>query len=184
MEWTIGWWQISVQRIYPTSQDLAKTYNQAAWWWHQHLQILGYGRAYRQLWKSLKLEGYLPDWSEPATICDCGIGTAAFSLALMTTMNSKIQMVGVDLSSAMLQKARQGLTQTGADHYLCRSDVRHLPFAGDFFQAVISAHMLEHLPNPGEGLQEMYRVLRPGAPLILVVTRSGRVHPEFVNSSF
>jgi SAM-dependent methyltransferase len=42
-----------------------------------------------------------------------------------------------------------------------------------FFDGVISAHMLEHLPDPMQGLQEMIRVLRPGAPLVLVVTQSG-----------
>lgn len=33
--------------------------------------------------------------------------------------------------------------------------------------------MLEHLPEPSVGLHEMVRVLQPGAPLILVVTRPG-----------
>jgi len=33
--------------------------------------------------------------------------------------------------------------------------------------------MLEHLLNQAQGLQEMIGVLRPGAPLVLVVTRSG-----------
>ncbi|RUT01580.1 hypothetical protein DSM106972_066770 [Dulcicalothrix desertica PCC 7102] len=33
--------------------------------------------------------------------------------------------------------------------------------------------MLEHLPNSTAGLQEMVRVLRPGAPLIIAVTRPG-----------
>jgi hypothetical protein len=34
MEWTFGWWQICVQRVYPTTQQLSQTYNQAASWWH------------------------------------------------------------------------------------------------------------------------------------------------------
>lgn len=173
MEWTIGWWQVSVQRVYPTNSELAKTYNQAARWWHQHLQILGYGRAYRQLWRSLRKAGYLQNGFEPKNICDCGIGTAAFGLALAQTINSNVNIVGVDLSPEMLQTAQAKLAKAHIQHQVCRSDVRTLPFENSVFDTVISAHMLEHLPNPREGLKEMFRVLRPGAPLILVVTRSG-----------
>jgi demethylmenaquinone methyltransferase/2-methoxy-6-polyprenyl-1,4-benzoquinol methylase len=50
--------------------------------------------------------------------------------------------------------------------------VSTLPYAGETFDAVISAHMLEHLSNPAQGLREMVKVLRPGAPLVLAVTRS------------
>ena len=48
-----------------------------------------------------------------------------------------------------------------------------LPFAEDSFDLAMAAHVLEHLPNPVAGIQEMLRVLRPGAPLLLSVTRSG-----------
>jgi len=54
MEWTIGWWQVSVQRVYPTNAQLSQTYNKAAFWWHQHLHLLGYRHAYRELWRSLQ----------------------------------------------------------------------------------------------------------------------------------
>ena len=36
MGWTIGWWQVSIERVYPTSAQLSQTYNRAASWWHQH----------------------------------------------------------------------------------------------------------------------------------------------------
>jgi demethylmenaquinone methyltransferase/2-methoxy-6-polyprenyl-1,4-benzoquinol methylase len=173
MEWTVGWWQVSVQRVYPTNSELAKTYNQAAGWWHQHLQILGYGRAYRQLWRSLSKGGYLPHGTEHKNICDCGIGTAAFSLAFAQTLNPNVNIVGIDLSLEMLKIAQVKLAKGHIQHQLCQSDVRTLPFENSVFDAVISAHMLEHLPDPKEGIKEMFRVLRPGAPLILVVTRSG-----------
>ena len=173
MEWTIGWWQVSVQRVYPTNAELAHIYNQASVWWHQHLSLLGYRAAYRQLWRSLQKTDSFSFSKGIPTICDCGIGTAAFSLAFAGTISPQAHIVGVDLSFEMLHRAEQQLTQAQIHHHLCQSDVRTLPFADDFFDAVISAHMLEHLSNPLEGLREMYRVLRPGAPLMLVVTRRG-----------
>lgn len=173
MEWTIGWWQISIQRVYPTNAQLSQTYNQAASWWHQHLRLLGYSHAYRELWRSLKNSDMLPHGEDNLNICDCGIGTAAFSLAFAHTINPKVHITGVDISSQMLSKAHQKLSAANVPHRICQSDVNTLPFADHAFDGVICAHMLEHLSDPIQGLREMVRVLRPGAPLILVVTQSG-----------
>ncbi len=173
MEWTIGWWQVSVQRVYPTTTQLSQTYNHAAPRWHQQLCLLGYRDAYRKLWQSLKTANVLPDWKDNSTICDCGIGTATFSLAFAQTLNPTVQITGVDLSSEMLDQAHQQLSHAKVPHQLCQSDVNTLPFADHAFDGVISAHMLEHLPDTAQGLREMVRVLQPSAPLVLVVTRSG-----------
>jgi demethylmenaquinone methyltransferase/2-methoxy-6-polyprenyl-1,4-benzoquinol methylase len=173
MEWTFGWWQVSVQRIYPTTQQLSQTYNQAASWWHQHLRFLGYGYAYRALWRSLRDTKMLSLWKDNSQICDCGMGTAALSLSLVQTIHSTFQITGVDISSEMLKTAHQELSDAKVIHHLCQSDVNKLPFGDRSFDGIISAHMLEHLPDPKQGLQEMVRVLRPSAPLILVVTRAG-----------
>lgn len=172
MEWTIGWWQISVQRVYPTTTQLRQTYNQAAAWWHQHLKLLGYRHAYRKLWQSLKTNN-LFHRTDHLAICDCGIGTAAFSLAFAQTIDPFVQIMGVDIASEMLNTAHQLLSHMQISHQLCQSDVNTLPFSDCCFDGVISAHMLEHLSDPIQGLREMSRVLYPGSPLILVVTQSG-----------
>jgi SAM-dependent methyltransferase len=173
MEWTIGWWQVSVQRVYPTAMQLSQAYNHAAPWWHQHLRFLGYRYAYQELWRSIRAANILPHWKDKVTFCDCGIGTAALSLAFAQIVDPTVQITGVDLSAKMLNQSSQKLDQAGVLHQLYQSDVKTLPFADCVFDGVISAHMLEHLPEPVLGLQEMVRVLRPGAPLVLVVTRSG-----------
>jgi demethylmenaquinone methyltransferase/2-methoxy-6-polyprenyl-1,4-benzoquinol methylase len=173
MEWTFGWWQISIQRVYPTTQQLSQTYDQAAFWWHQHLRLLGYGHAYRVLWRSLKNAGMLSLWKESSKICDCGIGTAALSLTLVQIIHLTLQITGVDISPEMLNTAHQKLSSAKVVHQLCQSDIRKLPFGDRSFDGVICAHTLEHLPDPKQGLGEMVRVLRPGAPLVLVVTRAG-----------
>ena len=43
-----------------------------------------------------------------------------------------------------------------------------LPFADDFFQAVISFHVIEHLSDPDNYLTEIRRVLNPGGVFLIV----------------
>lgn len=50
------------------------------------------------------------------------------------------------------------------DHYY---DGRILPFPDESFEGVICTQVLEHVPDPGLLLAEMYRVLKPGGRLIM-----------------
>lgn len=175
MEWTIGWWQISIQRVWPTNEQLSRMYNTAAPCWHHHLQFLGYNYTYARLFQSLQQSGVLEHLKDNSTVCDCGIGTAAFSFALAKTVRAKLNVIGVDISPEMLCTAHQLLHNSGINHHVCHGDVRVLPFKDHTFDLVMSAHMLEHLSNPAQGLQEMVRVLRPGSPLVLTVTRPGLI---------
>lgn len=119
MEWSIGYWQISIQRTYPTVQQLRQTYSAAAPTWNRLIDRLGISRAYRQLFRSLQQDQVLNHVKDNANVCDCGIGTAAFSLALAKVINSEINLVGVDISPEMLGKAQQLLTQAGIQPQLC-----------------------------------------------------------------
>jgi 2-polyprenyl-3-methyl-5-hydroxy-6-metoxy-1,4-benzoquinol methylase len=173
MQWTIGWWQISVQRIWPTEEKLRQLYDTAAPNWQEILQRLGYDRAYLKLFRSLQKSGVLAHLNSHSQVCDCGIGSAAFSLSLLKILTPKLKVIGVDISEQMLSTASRLLDRAGINYQLCQHDIRALPFGDNSFDVVLAAHVLEHLPNPNAGLQEMVRVLRPEAPLILAVTRSG-----------
>jgi len=49
-----------------------------------------------------------------------------------------------------------------------RGDVQRLPFADASFDAVLSSHVMEHLPRPDEALTEVARVLKPGGRFLLL----------------
>jgi SAM-dependent methyltransferase len=51
-----------------------------------------------------------------------------------------------------------------------RGDLTDLPFSGATFDAVVSAHVIDHLgPRKADGLREVQRVLKPGGRFLAVV---------------
>lgn len=48
-------------------------------------------------------------------------------------------------------------------------DIQHLPFEDDCWSYIVCSHVLEHVPNDGQALAELRRVLRPGGLLVLAV---------------
>ncbi len=171
MKLTVGWWQISVQRVYPTYDQIKSMYDDAARNWHHQILRLGYFRAYLSLFESLQASGVIKLGGN-STVCDCGIGTAAFSLAL-AQIQSRLNVTGVDISPQMLLTAQQNLQQARIKARITRANLIAIPVADNSFDLVIAAHVLEHLPEPIVGLKEMVRILKPQAPLILSVSRWG-----------
>jgi demethylmenaquinone methyltransferase/2-methoxy-6-polyprenyl-1,4-benzoquinol methylase len=76
----------------------------------------------------------------------------------------------MDRAFRMLARASGELDRARRVARLYQADARHLPFSDGVFDVVMSAHMLEHLPEPWVGLGEMVRVLRPQGLILLVTT--------------
>jgi len=76
-----------------------------------------------------------------------------------------VTIVGVDGDLGRLEwAAREGVTAQ-----LSRVDIHTLPFASGSFDKVLMSEVLEHLADDRAGMQEVYRVLKPGGVLALSV---------------
>ncbi len=90
----------------------------------------------------------------PGTVLDlgCGVGHSYHLLAPRVT-------VGVDVSADAL---------AGQDRRTVVADMRDLPFADHEFDAVLSVHSVEHVPDPERVVAEAARVLKPGGTAMFV----------------
>jgi len=168
---TVGSWRIAIERVLPTQHELVQMYDAGAQRWHQSIQTFGYPQAYTNLLRRLRTGGILPPLSTSTPVLDCGIGTGALTLSLAQAFAGKLRLDGVDISPQMLQQARQRLQMADVTVQLHQQSADALPFADQSFNLVMSAHMFEHLPDPHCTLVEMARVLKPGAQLLLIISR-------------
>jgi len=78
-------------------------------------------------------------------------------------------VMALDPSAQMLTHAAARATAAESPRfYLCRGRGESLPFSGGAFDAAVGTLVFCSVEDPGRTLQELRRVLKPGAPLRLV----------------
>ena len=79
------------------------------------------------------------------------------------------QVTAIDLSSAMLEKARERIAHHGLRNVrLLETDAAHLTFANDSFDRVYAPYMISVVPDPVKVALEMKRVCRPGGRIVIL----------------
>ncbi len=107
------------------------------------------------------------------TVLDNGCGNGVFLERLIREGEPGTRFVGTDISTGMLEHARQRLAGCRSDVHLVQADACRLPFVDDSFDVVFARGLLHHLPDPEAGAREMARVLRPqGVALVLDPNRT------------
>jgi len=76
---------------------------------------------------------------------------------------------GVELTSRGVELCRLRFKVEGVRAFVSQGDAENLPFADASFDAVTSMGVLHHVPHPERAIDEIYRVLRPGGRLTLML---------------
>lgn len=77
------------------------------------------------------------------------------------------RVVGIDVSPRMLARAREKARATAGGVSLVLMDAAHLAFRDGVFDSVASTCVFCSVPEPGNALREIARVLRPGGRLFM-----------------
>lgn len=96
-------------------------------------------------------------------LLDVGTGPGWLLLKLNQT-SSKIQLSGIDISSAMVDEARKNISSAGLAEKIevKEGNASIIPFADNIFDVVVSTGSLHHWKKPVEGLNEVHRVIKSG----------------------
>lgn len=99
-------------------------------------------------------------------VLDLGSGTGHDALRAGELVGPEGRVVGIDMTSAMVERAR--LAATGHDHVTFElGDVARLPYAEASFDVVLTNCVLNLVPDKRAAFAEAKRVLRPDGRLVL-----------------
>ncbi len=87
------------------------------------------------------------------------------------------EIVGVEISPAMLARARERAARYPGRLELVEADLTDLPFADASFDTALTVCTFCSVPDPVAGLRELFRVLRPGGRLLMFEHTASRLWP-------
>jgi ubiquinone/menaquinone biosynthesis C-methylase UbiE len=122
--------------------------------------------------KALALKRLLLDQGQ--RVLSIGVGTGKEHTQIQAAIQPAGLAIGIDISTVMLSLAKER-SQTP----MCQADARQLPFAGNYFDRLYAAYVLDLLPLADVTglLAGFQRVLKPGGIMVLLALTEG-VNPS------
>ena len=98
-------------------------------------------------------------------ILEVGVGTGINA----SLYPANCQITGIDLSTSMLDKARQKVKRDGLRNVrLLEMDAAKTTFADDTFDIVYAPYLISVVPDPVTVAREMRRICKPGGKIIIL----------------
>lgn len=104
----------------------------------------------------------------PKTVLDIATGTG--DLAIMMAKATDAKITGFDLSAGMLEVGRKKIAELNLESRIemIQGDAEKMPFEDNSFDCITVAFGVRNFENLKNGLDEIYRVLRPGGKFVIL----------------
>ncbi len=99
-------------------------------------------------------------------VLEVGVGTGLS----LPDYKSSLEIVGIDLSPEMLDKARERVAEEGLENVngLYEMDASELKFNSNSFDTVVAMYVMTVVPDPAKVMRELARTCKPGGEVMLV----------------
>jgi len=135
-----------------------------------------------RLWKKITLTHLALKPGQ--VVLDLAGGTGDLTRQIVPKVGDCGQVILADVNKSMLNEAKKSLANQGifkpVSYYQANAEL--LPFANDSFDCVVIAFGLRNVTNKDAALSEIYRILKPGAKLVIL--EFSKVQSEFISKIY
>ncbi len=138
-----------------------------AYWFYRYLSVF-YDKLVNPLfWTEPMREAALDleEWPADLEVIDVGSGTGFTTQGIVRRVPAA-QVTCVDQSPHQMAHARRKVDLRGCT--FVEGDAENLPVETDRYDRYVSAGSIEYWPNPQQGINEAYRVIRPGGRALMI----------------
>jgi len=97
-------------------------------------------------------------------VLEVGVGTGLN----ISYYRPQLRITALDSNQSFLQRARHRAREKQDQVNYVLGDIQELPFAAESFDTAVTTFLFCQLNTPLLGLQELYRILKPGGQLLLL----------------
>ena len=132
-----------------------------------HLLSLNIDKRWRR--RAIRCLATTENAASPVRILDVAIGTGDLAIEIIRQHKAD-EVTGIDVSEQMMRIGQEKTTKIGLVDRIRfqKASAMKMPFEADCFDAVTCAYGVRNFADLDAGLNEMYRVLRPGGQLMIL----------------